>query len=420
MRTLLLLMAFSGLVLGDEAMPSGTPVSRPLTPVELPPEPKAEATEPSPPPVIDTPCEPCRAVLPESWSSYELLLWWSKAQPLPVLVTGSQGPAAPVPGGRDTLVLVGGSSLGEGVNTGFRFTMGWTLLNCDERRLGFEFSGLFLGTSVSSVTSADFGNRFEAIARPYTDAATGAASLLPVSGSVGPGAVEIKTTTRVQGWEVNFLKPIVDAGEVTVSALAGYRYFLANEGLHATQVSLRVPAAGAPPNVLWGVYDQFDGRNNFHGGQIGLRLDGTTGRWLLNFQGKIAFGTNFQVVNIRGNSSATTAALPVPAVQPFPAGFLAVPTNSGRAMQSSYAVLPEGRLNLGYRIFSSTHFFVGYDFLYLSDAVRPGDQVDLVVDPSRSPILNAGAPLGPNRPRAMFNRSDFWVQGLVLGFDCRY
>lgn len=304
------------------------------------------------------------------------------------------------------------------MTAGFRFTMGWNTFSCnDEAVLGFVFSGTFLGTRVSKMTLSDsMQGNFTTIGRPYVDARNGQ----PMSLLVSTGAVSVATTTRIQGWEVNLTHTFVDAGDVTVTAIGGYRAFQVNEGLHIKQSTLRFPAPGSPPNVLWTLYDQFDARNNFHGAQIGLKIDSTLGRWLFGFRGTIAYGTNFETVNIQGGSSATTAALPVPAVQRFGSGFLAVNSNSGRGLQSEYTFLPEGRLNLGYSISENCHLFAGYDFIYLNDSIRPGDQIDLAIDPSRSPIANIGAPLGPNRPRASFSRSDFWVQGVTLGLDYRY
>src|SRR5207302_9945175 len=124
----------------------GTPVSRPLTPVTLPdvppPLPKVLEEQPEVPPEIKEAIESGRTLMPRGWSSYDLLLWWSKAQPLPNLVTASTGSSAPVLGGADTRVLVGGRSLCDSVSAGFRFTLGWA--NPDGTS-GFEFGGLFLG-----------------------------------------------------------------------------------------------------------------------------------------------------------------------------------------------------------------------------------------------------------------------------------
>jgi hypothetical protein len=64
---------------------------------------------------------------------------------------------------------------------------------------------------------------------------------------------------------------------------------------------------------------------------------------------------------------------------------------------------------------------VGYNFLYLSDLVRPGDQIDRTLNPSQIPALNAGAAFAnADRPHVLFSRTDFWTQGLLIGFETRY
>ncbi|CAN5329231.1 hypothetical protein BH11PLA2_BH11PLA2_01430 [soil metagenome] len=406
---LLLFVGVSASKADDELPLPGTPVSRPLTPVVEPPQ----KLPPVEPPSAETPVEPpvvAEAGKPvvigpirENWSHYDLLLTWSKAQPVPPLLMGNN----------DSL-LVGGSSLGNKAHAGFRFGMGWA--SSADREWGFEFEGMFLGT-YEATQSFTQGN----LNRPFLNTETGRASQLIVNGS-GSGGVQVTTTTRVQGWEVTGLKNLVDAGDVIVNALGGYRYFGANEGLHIQQQSLRLANANNPA-AIWGIYDQFDARNNFQGGQIGLQFDSVRANWLVSFRATTAFGTNFQTVQATGRSSMTTAALPQPLVQPYNAGFLAVNSNSGRVMQPKFAVLPEARLNVGYRIGGQCHLFAGYDFMYLSNAVRPGDQVDLAVNTAQVPALGGvSGPVfnGANRPVVSFQRTDFWVQGITLGFDCRY
>jgi hypothetical protein len=92
----------------------------------------------------------------------------------------------------------------------------------------------------------------------------------------------------------------------------------------------------------------------------------------------------------------------------------------GRATNSVFALVPEGTVKLGLKS-DRSRFFVGYNFLYLSDAVRPGDQVDRRINPVQIPMLNpGGAFAGPDYPRAQVNQTDFWLQGLVVGFEGRY
>ena len=60
--------------------------------------------------------------------------------------------------------------------------------------------------------------------------------------------------------------------------------------------------------------------------------------------------------------------------------------------------------------------FVGYDFLYLSDVVRAGDQVNLAVNPN--PLR--GVTGGPAQPVFIVRPSDFWAQGVNFGLEFRY
>jgi hypothetical protein len=423
MRVAVVLVLMASSLTAQEPDLPGTPVSRPLTVVEEPPPlaPPLPAQPLPASPVPDTIQELPPEVLPEatvldrplpgSWSHYDFLLSWSKAQPLPLLAT------------RNGLSAVGGSSIGANAQAGFRFGMGWS--SNPERDAGWEFEGLFLGTRVGTLrlTDGEIRRPFTNPTVPYAGTLAGTTPDLVVNGAgFATGSVVVTTTTRVQGWEVIGVKSLLDAGDIKFNALGGYRYLGVNEGLHVHQQSLYAARLGQPA-TLWGVYDQFDARNNFHGGQVGFVLDYVGQRWTFGLRTTVALGSNFETVQARGNSSATTAALPVLAVQPYSAGFLATASNSGRALESRFAVLPEARVTLGYRLGERCQVMAGYDFLYLSNAVRPGDQVDPTVNPAQVPILGgvAGPALfGPARPAPLFNRTDFWVQGLVLGFDCRY
>ena len=114
------------------------------------------------------------------------------------------------------------------------------------------------------------------------------------------------------------------------------------------------------------------------------------------------------------------AASPVPLLRSYPGGVYAQPTNMGRVTHGAFAVVPEGTLKVGLRG-DHSRLYVGYNFLYLSDAIRPGDQIDRTVNPTQIPLLNpGGAPAGIDRPRPAVVRSDFWVQGLVVGWETRY
>jgi hypothetical protein len=61
---------------------------------------------------------------------------------------------------------------------------------------------------------------------------------------------------------------------------------------------------------------------------------------------------------------------------------------------------------------------VGYNFLYWSNVIRPGNQVDRVINPNLLPPANGLG--GPNRPTFEFHGSDFWAQGVSFGLEFRY
>ena len=64
---------------------------------------------------------------------------------------------------------------------------------------------------------------------------------------------------------------------------------------------------------------------------------------------------------------------------------------------------------------------VGYTFFYMSEVVRPGDQIDRVVNPTQLPTAGAFvAGTTPTRPSFPFQSSDFWAQGLNFGLEIRY
>jgi hypothetical protein len=62
-------------------------------------------------------------------------------------------------------------------------------------------------------------------------------------------------------------------------------------------------------------------------------------------------------------------------------------------------------------------FFAGYDVIYISNVVRPGDQIDTTLNFTSNPVINGvGTTLtGPARPAPQFNGSSFWAQGVKLG-----
>ena len=164
--------------------------------------------------------------------------------------------------------------------------------------------------------------------------------------------------------------------------------------------------------------DSFRTRNQFYGGQVGLQYEIRKGRWYVDALGKVALGSTHQTVTIDGSTTfipANSTAI----VQP--GGLLAQRTNIGHYSQNRFSVVPEVGLKLGYQLKPALRIFIGYNFLYWNNVVRPGDQIDRMVNTSQLPsIFGPGQLVGPARPNFSFRQTDFWTHGVSFGLEWRF
>ncbi|MDY3554045.1 BBP7 family outer membrane beta-barrel protein [Gemmata sp. JC717] len=405
----------------------GTEVSQPLTavgpvPVELPTlTPRVEEPKLEPAPKLETnPIEapPARGPLGPQWGVYELLYWWPMRQPVPALAVGTRSGFPPVVGDPATSLLIGGNSVGSQPHAGGRFTTGSSLNNAET--FGYEVTYMFLGTRTYRETVSDLpGSRVRGFGVPYVNSVTGASEFLTLAlPGISSSAMSVSTSTRVQGWEVNTVANLVDGKNFKLNGLAGWRYFQLHEGLRIEQTQLRfVDLPGT-----WRTADQFDAHNRFHGGQLGLHADARSGIVFCELTAKVAFGQNYEVVKTEGMNVIQTPVFGGVATRAFGgSGIYVQPSNFGRTAGGVFAVVPEGTVKLGFRLGDSARLYLGYSFIYLSDAVRPGDQIDRTLNPANIPLLNGIGPVfAADRPTRTVNRSDAWVQGLTIGLETRY
>jgi hypothetical protein len=95
-------------------------------------------------------------------------------------------------------------------------------------------------------------------------------------------------------------------------------------------------------------------------------------------------------------------------------------TNTFHSTATQFAVIPSVELKLSYQIHPMCKLFIGYDFVYWNQVVRPGSQVDPRLNLTQSPVLGTGTLSGPQFPAPLFNRTDFWAQGMTFGLELRY
>jgi len=405
-------------------LPPGTLVSQPLTPVEsletaaIPEqENRTEAVAEDLENVLTARSEP--RGLGDSWDNYEFLLWWPKSQPLPPMVAANRF-SRPGLGSSDTHVLIGGRSLDPPDQAGGRFTLGRSFTT--DNSLGLEATYFFLGTrtETASVRSLDYP-QLGFLGVPFFDPVTRTPSAIVLA---SPGAssarIDVSTTTRAQGAEMNVVSCLVDRSNLRVRGLAGYRFLQVHEGLRSEAFFVNSPVSRGTPTTIGQIADQFDAHNRFNGGQLGLTFDVSRGSMFVEFVGKVALGTNFEVVRVEGQTNTLVGYQPLGLAESVPRGVFAEPTNIGRYTRSVFAVVPEAMLKVGLKLNERGRFFAAYNVLYLSDAVRPGDQIDTTVNPGQIQALGSPSHLGPDRPLPTISRTDFWMQGLVLGLEGRY
>ena len=89
----------------------------------------------------------------------------------------------------------------------------------------------------------------------------------------------------------------------------------------------------------------------------------------------------------------------------------------GTHESQQFSMMPEIGCTLGYDLTSRLKATVGYSLLYWSNVARPGDQIDLNLDPGQFPPPTTTTGV---KPQFDLHTSDFWAQGVNLGLDFRF
>jgi hypothetical protein len=343
----------------------------------------------------------------------EYLLWWTKGSPLPPLVTtslpGTPAGEAGVPGAFGTAVLFGGGNVSDNPRSGGRITAdGW--LN-DARTIGVE--GYFFGLQSASNHFGALPNSAPILARPFFNVQTGApdAVLIAFHGVVKGGVNVALASTDLEGAGVDLRANLCCGCCYRVDVVGGYRFLHMHEGFDLSETEIATGRqAPLPVGTRIDVSDSFGTSNQFHGGELGVEAEFRHGGWYADLLGKVALGGTDEDIAVNGNTSVNGG----PRV---PGGFLALPTNIGNFHRSPFAVVPEVGLDVGYQLTDHLRVFTGYTFIYWSRVARPGDQIDLALNPSQFP---PGHLTGPARPAFIPHDTDFWAQGINFGAELRF
>ncbi len=406
--------------------PPGPPFSKgppPPVPGDTPPGPDGTPPNGFSPPVPpdaengfecnpQPPCEPYA----RWFFGLDYLHWWIQRQPGPPLVT-TGGLEDAVPGAlgqpHTEPVLQGISG---GSHDGVRLSLGY---DCDHDGIfGLDASWFWLDrTNPNSVVSGNGRTGSSVLTRPFFNVNTRQQDADPVNipGVIG-GTLIAATPVRLMGADadVRWLVNPNAVGFPRLTVLAGVAFIDLDEKLLIDESVFETPGLGVAGN-RFRLNDSFTTYNRFYGGQLGAVYDYCIGPLTLLFIGKVALGENDETLRISG---FTTVTEPNGTTVTNPsAGLYAGPGNDGRRTGHHFCVMPQGQFKVAYQFNESVRLNLGYDALWLSEVLRPGNQINPNVNVQ--PV--GGPPVAPLQPGPIpFHQSGLWAQGFDIGVEINF
>jgi hypothetical protein len=355
------------------------------------------------------------------WTNLEWLVWATSGQHVPpAITTGPVGPAQPgagVIGNPGTTILWPLDRVNNEFRSGFRLTGGYWF--DDTQSFGVEGDFFFLGNSKKGLSVRSDSNGNQIIARPFVDARTGLPAAVLVSApGVSFGTAEVRAENSAIGAGVGLLYDMSSDPCGRLCFSIGYRYLGVFDEVSFQQDSTALVAS---PGVAFAtrsqITDRFNTDNNFHGFNIGVNAERKVGYWYFGGRASVALGGVQQVVVIDGRTVLTVPNVPTQATFQ---GLYAQSSNIGRYERTEFAVLPEFGVRFGVQLTESGRLYVGYNWMYLSNVVRAGDQIDTRVNPGFLPG-GGGSAIGPPLPAFRgFQTTDYWLQGVSFGLEIRF
>lgn len=354
----------------------------------------------------------------DGWASFEYLLWSQRGMNLPPLVTtgGTTRPTAGVLGQSTTSTLFGGNRVLEDDFSGGRLQFGFWLDKCHKWGIGAEY--FELSEETESFRRSSTGN--PVLARPFFNVLTGREdSELIAFPNVLTGTIDARASSQLVGGGFNLRRQMScytgcgsglcgGCGMIhsRTDFLFGYRYLQLDESVQVTEDLVGLVA---PDNGRFRISDRFDTTNQFNGFDLGILFNRRRGPWSIDCLAKLAIGNTHQVVDIRGTTSIDGGA----AQQ---GGLLAQQSNIGRYSRDQFTILPELGVTAGYNLTRNFKLKAGYTMIFWSNVVRPGDQIDLDVNPNFLPP--PAVPFtGASRPAFAFDDTNYYAHGLTAGAE---
>jgi hypothetical protein len=349
---------------------------------------------------------------PRVWGSAEYLNWWVQDSPISApLITQNNNPSAfgfiNEPG---TTIIFGADSNRNSFNfgsiSGVSVTIGGWL--DDACRYGIEASGFGFPEEKQSFNASSVNGKIPIVNIPFFSTQMSSDVGL-LNGLPKTASVTVSDTFQPTSIELNGLVNVENQSQFPLVLLAGFHYMNINEKLSMNDA---VYNATLIPNSVLNINDVFATTNNFYGFQVGARTGFDRNKLNFSVATAIALGVDYQKLGISGQSNLNNTQI----LQPI--GLFAEPSNIGTFKNNQFAVLPQLEAKISYHLNRNISPFITYTFIYLSNTIRPGNQIDPNINNSQNKLIGGtGVLTGPASPAVKFNNSGMWMQGVSVGVE---
>jgi hypothetical protein len=354
--------------------------------------------------------------IPDRWVQVDYLMGWIKDGPndVPLISTGSTSDPIPAALGQpSTQILAGRDDIDFGTLNGGRLTFGKWI--DPARALGWEVSGFaFEESELSSMYRTIPGGTKAVTAPIQLPGGTETSIYALVNGSGGTTFDEALTASyRSQLWggHLSLVSNNYRTCQSSSNTLIGFRYLNLDEATSLeANLARTLPSGTATTRGL----DFFETDASFYGSQLGLKKERFGRWWSLSAVGTIALGLTDNKVSVSGSRTQSNPGVPPITTSGF---VFSEPTNIGHEEHTSFSVVPEAGLRSEVWITRRLSVGLGYSALYWNNLVRPGHQIDRVVNPTQRA---GGTLVGEARPESLFNRTDLWFHSVNTGITYRW
>lgn len=357
---------------------------------------------------------------PKAWIGAEYLVYWTKNAPVnSPLATGGPAAGFGIFGTAGTAVVLGNEEFDFREQGGLRVHGGVWLTDS----IGVEGNVFVLPSKDQSIGTVTATGDRPTLARPFFDSNLRAQNVRLLSRpNTFTGNISADATLGMWGAEITpVLRAIDNGGRLTVDGMLGFKHLSLEESLSINDVATAGPLGVANfngvgyRNATTFVNDYFSTSNRIYSVLLGTRFNLHMDAFTFSLTSKVGLGANNQTVLADGS---TTLVGPFPAPSKVGGGLLAVGPNVGKSDRSRFVYVPELNLNMTVQLTSQLTLSLGYNFLYISSVVRPGDQLDSPINPVFVPSSsNFGGRTGQPFPVPQFNTSSFYANGLNLGLS---